>query len=283
MQAVDNRLRAQHASRRQGEGIEFHQYRPYQQGDDLRKVDWRLYGRSDRLYVREALQDSRLTVTLMIDTSASMGLADANGVTRLEYACRVAACLAWLALVEQNDFALIAVGGDVPRILPPGQGRVHFERFLKQLELLDAAGRWESQSVERILRRLPANMLLIGLSDFFEHDREQTAAISEITGRAHTAILMQLLLAKELQFDERGQIEVVDGETGEKRLVSARRFRPTYLKAMHQLLQDTTRRHQALGARVCRATTETSVASLLRVALNEQLPGSARLLANVDL
>lgn len=279
---VDHSMRASHISRRRGEGIEFHQFRPYQQGDDLRRVDWRLYGRSEKLFVREAEQESRLTVTILVDTSGSMALSDTDGLSRLELARRLAGCLGWLAMTHQYEFALVGMGGGRPLVLPPGQGVAHFERLLRHLPDLLAKGQWTSMVAEQVFQRLPDRMMLFVLGDFFEMQREQSAAIAEFTARAHTATLTQLLLPRELEFRERGQIEVVDRETGDSRLVSARSFRPQYLQSMQALLDDTQQRFLAMGARFCRASTATPLDAILNATLAPSMMPAARLLVDMQ-
>ncbi|RZK52806.1 MAG: DUF58 domain-containing protein, partial [Hymenobacter sp.] len=96
-QAAEGFLAGAHASRRHGAGMEFSQYRPYQPGDDLRRLDWRLAARSDRYYLRESEVDTSLVVHLVLDASASMNHRDDNGLTKLDYARLLLAALAYLA------------------------------------------------------------------------------------------------------------------------------------------------------------------------------------------
>ena len=117
----------QHASRSRGAGLEFAQYRAYEPGDEPRRIDWKLYARSDRYFVREAERDSPLTIWLLLDATASMRQADAArpDFTKLDAAKTLAACVIELALRQGDRFGLITTGGrmpptDVPR---PHSGR----------------------------------------------------------------------------------------------------------------------------------------------------------------
>jgi uncharacterized protein (DUF58 family) len=112
-QAAEGFLAGAHASRRHGAGMEFSQYRPYQPGDDLRRLDWRLAARSDRYYLRESEVDTSLVVNLVLDASASMNHRDDNGLTKLDYARLLLAALAYLAQ-KQGDavgLTLLSPGG----------------------------------------------------------------------------------------------------------------------------------------------------------------------------
>ncbi len=101
-QAAEGFLAGAHASRRHGAGMEFSQYRPYQPGDDLRRLDWRLAARSDKYFLRESEVDTSLIVNLVLDASASMNHRDDNGLTKLDYARLLLAALSYLAQ-KQGD------------------------------------------------------------------------------------------------------------------------------------------------------------------------------------
>ena len=108
--AVGDRGIGLHRSRSRGAGLEFAQYRAYEPGDEPRQIDWKLYARSDRFFVREAERESPLTVWLLVDASASMAQADRArpGYSRLDAARGIAACLADLALLQGDRFGLVA-------------------------------------------------------------------------------------------------------------------------------------------------------------------------------
>ena len=280
---VASSLRASHVSRERGEGIEFHQYRSYLPGDDLRRVDWRLYGRTDRYYVREAEQESRLTVCLFVDTTASMGMSDSHGATRLALAQRAAAAIAWLATQRHHDLGLVTLTDGRPAYVRPGSGSAQLHRVTAALAALEPAGAWPRHAnVRHALQALPARSKVYCFSDFFERGDEQTRAMRELLGMAHGLTSVQILLDEELSFPHRGQVEVVDAEHGGRRLVDARRYRPQYFERLQRLLQEVRREQLALGARFARATASTPVGDVLRAALDHSLGPDARLLADVD-
>ena len=116
--AVDGTMLGRHTSRRAGAGLEFSQYRSYQPGDDPRRIDWKLLGRSDRYFVREAEAETSLTVRLLLDATGSMGHEEA-GVTKLDYARFLTAALALLAHRQGDAVGLYLLGnGDVTPYLP---------------------------------------------------------------------------------------------------------------------------------------------------------------------
>ena len=131
----------QHWGRHRGSGLEFEQYRAYEPGDEPRRVDWKLYGRSDRFFVREATQDSPLTIWLLVDATASMAQADIRrpDFSRLTAAKLLAACLAEIAIVQGDPVGMIGVGG-APQLVPPSTGTRQRDRLFAALDSLVLRG-----------------------------------------------------------------------------------------------------------------------------------------------
>ena len=134
----------QHASRSRGAGLEFAQYRAYEPGDELRQIDWKLYARSDRFFVRESERESPITVWLLLDATASAGQADraAPQRTRLDHMRGVAACVVELALQQGDRFGLLAINGDGLQLVPAANGARQRDRVHLQLHALQARGGW---------------------------------------------------------------------------------------------------------------------------------------------
>ena len=154
----------QHASRSRGAGLEFAQYRAYEPGDELRQIDWKLYARSDRFFVRESERESPITVWLLLDATASAGQADraAPQRTRLDHMRGVAACVVELALQQGDRFGLLAINGDGLQLVPAANGARQRDRVHLQLHALQARGGWPVADRLRPLweRVRPGDLLL---------------------------------------------------------------------------------------------------------------------------
>ena len=237
----------QHPSRSRGAGLEFAQYRAYEPGDELRQIDWKLYARSDRFFVREAERDSPLTAWVVIDASASMGQGDAArpGWTRLDAARALAACVFELALRQGDDFGLAIIGGDGLRLVPAGTGARQRDRCLLELQAAKAGGTWpDAPRLRPLWERTLAGQLVIVLSDDFD---EQVVALSERLAAARREVLnLQLLTAEERDFPFRGGHRFRDPETGEEVLSDGAAARDDFLARFAAA------RH-ALGARLAAA------------------------------
>jgi len=209
----------QHPSRSRGAGLEFAQYRAYEPGDELRQIDWKLYARSDRFFVREAERDSPLTAWVVIDATASMGQGDAAraGWTRLDAARALAACVFELALRQGDYFGLAVINGDGLRLVPSGAGPRQRDRCLLELQAARPTGRWpEAARLRPLWERALAGQLVVLLSDDF--DDEVVAMAEKLSAARREVLNVQLLTAEERDFPFRGGHRFRDPESGQELL-----------------------------------------------------------------
>ena len=220
----------QHLSRARGAGMEFAQYRAYEQGDEPRQIDWKLYARSDKFFVRESERDSPLTAWVLLDATASMAQADAlrPAWSRLQAAKAQAACLFELACRQGDRFGLIAVNGDGLTVVAAGQGNRHRDRCLLAIGQIQAKGVWPDEAVCRpIWERIRAGELALWLSDGFD---ETAVQLLERLAAARREVLgIQLLTCEERDFPFRGGHRFVDAEDGHELLTDAPASRAEYL------------------------------------------------------
>ena len=161
----------QHASRNRGGAQEFAQYRAYERGDDLRQIDWKLYARSDRFFVRDAERESPVTVWIVLDASASMAQADLKtpNWSRFDAARRLAAALVEIAVNQGDRFGLVVETATGPMVISPGAGQRQRDRVLLTLAPIkpDGVARWD-RDVGLYGERFGANDVILILSDGFD-------------------------------------------------------------------------------------------------------------------
>lgn len=189
-----------HRSPLRGAGEDFARHREYQQGDDLRHLDWKLYGRTDRLYVREYEERSNLEAYLVVDATASMGYAGADGVTKLRYAQYVAAALAHLMLSSGDAVGLAAFGGGARLLLPPRTRRGHLHDLLTQLDRLTPAGNdGPAEVLDRVGEALRRRGRVVLLSDLLEDDdgRALSTVAGRLRARGDETVLLRVLTPEE--------------------------------------------------------------------------------------
>lgn len=219
----------QHRSRSRGAGLEFAQYRAYEPGDELRQVDWKLYARSDRFFVREAERDSPLTAWVLVDATASMGQAGAGHGTRLDAARALAACTIELALRQGDRFGLAIVGGEGLQLVPAGAGPRQRDRCLLALSAVAPGGRWPDEARLRPLwERVAAGHLVLALSDDF--DEAAVALMEKLSAARREVLNIQLLTDEERDFPFRGGHRFIEPETGAERTSDGAAARADFLR-----------------------------------------------------
>ncbi len=240
----------QHSSRSRGAGLEFAQYRGYEPGDEPRRIDWKLYARSDRYFVREAERDSPLTVWIVLDATASMKQADAAhpAYTKLDAARRIAACTIEVALRQGDRFGLVAVSGDEVRRVPAAGGPRQRDRCLIELGQLRGTGTWPDDSLLRAaLERIARGELVVLVSDFFDAPIADLA--SRLAGARRDVLSVQVISVEERDFPFRGGHRFRDPETGRERRVDAGAVRSDFLERFGAARDQLARRFAALGIR----------------------------------
>lgn len=240
----------QHASRSRGAGLEFAQYRAYEPGDELRRIDWKLYARSDRYFVREAERDSPLTVWLVIDASASMRQADSarSDFRKLDAAKALAACVIELALRQGDRFGVIALAEPAPLLIPVGSGPRQRDRCLLELARLRPSGRWPDAGALRLLwERIRAGALVVMLSDFFDDAGADLAL--RLAAARREVVSVQLLGADERDFPFTGGHRFLDQESSAERRVDAAAVRTDFLERFAAARSQLARRFAANGIR----------------------------------
>ena len=263
----------QHASNSRGAGLEFAQYRAYEPGDEPRSIDWKLYARSDRYYVRDATRDSPLNACVLIDASASMAQADRArpAYGKLDAARTIAACIGDIALQQGDRFSFTAIGGDGVTGVPAGNTLRHRDRFELGLQALRAQGRVPARDGLRVLwERIPAASLVVLLSDGFDDDVVEVAERLARTQR--DVISIQLITADERDFPFDGGHLFEDVEAGVERLVDASGVRSDFLARFGAARQALARRYAASGIRHVEHFLDQSPAQVLRTLFGPRRP-----------
>ena len=204
-----------HASRQQGEGLEFSQYRGYQPGDEPRRVDWKLYARAGRLFVRQSEREAPLTLWLLLDASASMAQADRTTPAwrRWDAACQLAACITELAIAQGDNLGLAVVGPGGLQLLPATSALRQRDALALQLARTTPQGQWpQGEVLTPLLARIGREDLLIAISDGFED--ALTRALERLSASGRDTWLAQLLTAEERDFPFAAGHRFVDPETG---------------------------------------------------------------------
>jgi uncharacterized protein (DUF58 family) len=194
--------------------VEFAEYRKYVPGDDLRRLDWRAYGRSDRFFVKEFEADTNLRCCLVLDTSGSMGFGS-GGKSKLEYARQVAGAIGHLALLQGDAVGLACVAGGIIRNIPPRRNPAHLMAVLDVLEQAQAQGETHLVPVlHELAETVAQRALVIILSDLFVEPNDLRDCFQHLRFCKHDTAIFHLLDAQELAFDFRRPMRFLDMEGG---------------------------------------------------------------------
>lgn len=211
---VDGFMSGINHSRLKGEGVEFSQYRNYLPGDDLRNLDWKVFGRTGRYYIRQSEPERTIAVHLVVDASASMEH-DCGGYSKMQYARSLAAALALLAYRQGDKVGLSLINEQGVQRLAPGQHSQQLQRVYQALGQIEAKGRLEGPEGYKHLLQSNGKELLVFITDFYEHQEEISRLMGLLCAQGHEVILLHLLAANELDGQFKGYDAVEDLETGE--------------------------------------------------------------------
>src|SRR6201994_4549345 len=212
---IDGFMNGFNKSTVKGPGLEFSQYRSYQPGDDLRWLDWRMYARSDRYYIRESEVETSISVRFLIDASASMNHSDGT-LKKIEYARFLAASLAYLANLQGDAVGLYAFKEGGLFSLASKPDPQHLQRLYYQLENIEPKGTFtQPVHYKELFAGSGRKEMLIFITDMYQPGGEITRLQDSLAALKHEIIVFQLMAQNELDFDFNGYAAVEDLETGE--------------------------------------------------------------------
>ncbi len=213
-----------------GPGLEFSQYRSYQPGDDLRWLDWKMYGRSDRYYIRESEVETSISVRFLIDASGSMNHED-GGVKKIDYARYLAASLAYLANLQADAIGLYVFNEDGLFSLASRQDFQQLARLFYELEGINAGGKFTKPiHYKDIYSGSRKRELLVFITDLYEQNGEIFQLLDTLSALKNELIVFHLMGKNELDLDYKGYTAVEDLETGKTIKIDASTSKIDYQK-----------------------------------------------------
>lgn len=233
--AVEGFYSGAHSSRFKGFSVEFSQHRRYTPGDDPRTVDWKLWGRTDRYYVKQFEAETNMEVHLLLDSSASMGYG--SPVSKFEYCACTAAALAYLAVRQGDPTGLMTFGQQVREFLRPRSTSQQLVELLKAVERARPDGVADfAESLGECATLVRRRGMLILLSDLLGPIEETKRGISSLGWGGNDVVIFHVLDTSERDFSFEGPIRFIDPETGSSQVGDADALRPAYLERLRAFL-----------------------------------------------
>jgi uncharacterized protein (DUF58 family) len=237
---VEGFIAGMHRSPYHGFSVEFAEYRQYMQGDNIKNVDWKAYGKTDRFYIKVFEEETNLKATILLDKSGSMGFSSHDdpakaraeaegGVDKLTYASLLGASLAYLMIGQQDAVGLCLFDDKVRSLLPHRSVRRHLLFLLAQLEKIEPGATTKiSNTLHYIAERVKRRGLVVLISDLMDNPDEVLMGLKHFRHRKHEVIVFHILDPRELDLDYRDEVEFEDLESHRKLRVEPAFLREQY-------------------------------------------------------
>ena len=272
-EVVEGFLMGLHRSPHRGFSAEFAELRAYQSGDDLRYIDWRMYGRSDRFYVKQFEEETNLRAHILLDVSDSMGWSSdpAELPTKLWYAKHLAASLALILLRQGDSVGLAAFHDKVVERVHSRGGRRQWNELVRRLRPLQAGGGTSAESALRdVAVRLRRRGLVILLSDLLVAPQETRIALQFLRHQGHEVLVFHLVDPGERELPAASEARFFDPETGDELVVSVADIRSEYRKAVGAALAEWERALRPHGIDYAVVDTDRPLSLALRAYLRKR-------------
>ncbi|MBX9679465.1 MAG: DUF58 domain-containing protein [Gemmataceae bacterium] len=227
-EVVEGLLSGMHKSPYKGYSVEFAEHRQYVPGDEIRHIDWRVLGKTDRYFIKEYEEETNLQAHLLVDASGSMGFGKPS---KYSYACHAAAALSYLMLRQLDQVGLIVHDHAIRTMLPLSTASKHWLRIVQTLESAKPGGETALSPLwHRLCRQLCRRGLIVVLSDGFDRIDDLILALRDFRHAGHEVIFFHVLAPEEIDFPFQRMTQFRSLEQGNQKLVDPRQLRADYLR-----------------------------------------------------
>ncbi len=237
---VEGFMTGLHKSPYHGFSVEFAEHRQYMPGDNIRYIDWKVYGKSDRFYVKEYEEETNLKAYLLLDTSASMGYtSDKKYLHKLEYCSYLAAAFTFLMLKQRDSVGLVGFDEKIHTYIPPRSSASHLHILLSKLDEQKPTKQTDiAETLHEMAERIKRRGLIIILSDLLDDPQKVLAGLKHFRHRKHEVIVLQTLDPSEREFSFPREAIFEDMETGEEITTLPWQIKKDYQRAFDAVFDD---------------------------------------------
>jgi uncharacterized protein (DUF58 family) len=246
-QVVEGFISGMHKSPFFGQSVEFVQHREYVPGDDIRHMDWKVWSRTERFYLKQFEAETNLRATLVVDTSESM-LYGNGPMNKYEYACTAAACLGYLIIRQQDSAGLVSFGFDVRQALPARSNQTQIDGMARALATSKPAEKTDIQKVlARVAETVPSRGVVILFSDLLTDREPIFKGLEMLRHRRHDVVVFHILDDDELTFPFGGMTRFEGLEELPHLFCDPKALRDSYLEVLEEYLTEVRRGCTRLG------------------------------------
>lgn len=235
---VEGFITGLHKSPYHGFSVEFTEHRPYMPGDEIKHIDWKAYGKTDRYYIKEFEEETNLKSYIILDASKSMEYGSPGHLRKIEYASYVAAALGYLMVEQRDAVGLTVYDEHVRTMLPPRAAKLYLQQLLRELENLKTGNKTgTAAALHQVAERIKRRGLVVVLSDLFDNPREVSTALKHFRHKGNEVIVMQILDPMERSFAFGTDAIFRDLETKEELITQPWHIQKAYKESMQELLE----------------------------------------------
>jgi len=267
---VEGNLAGAHRSPRKGSSSEFADHKAYMQGDDPKHIDWKVFGRTDRYYVKRFQDETNLRVYIVVDRSASMAFGS-GALTKYQYACQLAAALGYITVKVRDSVGLFMISEKIDLHMDAANSFLHLNNLLKQMQVVHPAAKTEmAKSLHEVAEAVNRRALVVIMSDLFDDPDAIGLAIAHFRKQHHDVVVLHVLDPMEIDFAFKKGAQFEDMETQETITVDPRALAKDYQKVFGEFLEKNRKICAAMNVdyRICR--TDEPMETFVRAYLEER-------------
>ena len=249
--AVEGFLSGLHKSPARGFSVEFNDYRHYYPGDDMRHVDWRLYARSEKFYVKQYEDETNVRCVILLDCSASMAYGT-GAFTKLQYGVTLASALSYFIMRQRDAVGLIVFDEEIREFIPAKCRQMHLMRILRTLAKVEnGAGTDVLKPLTDLAMSLRKKSFVVLITDLLDDEKRVIRTLRNLRAMGHDVIAFQIMDHAELEFPFTEATEFIDMENSESFITSPVAIRESYLRHVNEFLDYCRKKCQGSGVDYC--------------------------------
>jgi len=226
-----------HKSPYHGFSVEFSEHRSYNQGDPIRNIDWKVYGKREKFYIKQYEEETNLICHIAVDVSKSMDYQNKGAMSKLEYANTLAASLTYLLLSQQDSVGLALYSDKIEKYLPPKSSRVYLKTILKAINNVEPSNKTQTADcLNQVAEKVKKRGLVVIISDFFDDPESIISSIKHFNYKKNEVIVFQILDPIERSFDFGKDAVFVDSETKDELNTQPYHVQKAYQEAVEEFI-----------------------------------------------
>lgn len=235
---VEGFITGLHKSPYHGFSVEFSEHRQYSPGDETRYIDWKVYGRTNKYFIKQFEEETNLRAYIILDASRSMAYSSSDNITKFEYACYLAGALSYLIMMQRDAVGLVIYDEGIRKFLPPRSMRSYLDLILSELERTEPGNLTNtSKSLHLVAERIKRRGLVIVLSDLLDNQSEVISAFKHFKHKKNELIVFQILDPMERNFRFDVDALFKDMETSEKVMTQSLYIQRSYREAIDEFIK----------------------------------------------